>query len=111
MRKLWLAIPLFLLAGCAGAHFKESQIIEADSVEEIQVCQLLKTFTGPGGYRMWGTPYLGNFKNEVLEKAKIMGATHILSRTGDMGIAYINVINVYRCPPVLDKAKEEEREE
>lgn len=111
MRKLWLAITLLLLAGCAGTAFKESKIIEASNAEEVQDCQLLKTFTGPGGYRMWGTPYLGNFKNEVLEKAEKMGATHILWRTRDRGIAYINVINVYRCPAVLDQVKEEEREE
>ena len=111
MRKLCLAIPVLLLAGCAGMPYKESQIIEAGSAKDVQDCQLLKTFAGPGGYRMWGTPYLGNFKNEVLEKAKKMGATHILWRTRDRGIAYINVINVYRCPPVLNKVKEEEREE
>ena len=102
MKKFGLAVSLFMLAGCAGVVGKPSPVMEVGDAEFIKDCRLMETFTGPMGYRMWGPPYIGNFKKEVMEKAEKMGATHMLLRTDVDGIGSTGIINVYQCPPDHD---------
>ncbi len=111
MRKALLAVTLLCLAGCAGFTAKESPIIEVGERDQVEGCQLLKTFREPAGKWMWGTPYIGNFKNEVIKKAEQMGATHILTRYEIDGIDSTCIVNVYKCPPdheIFQKKEEDE---
>ena len=67
MGKLWLIISMLFLCGCAGFPCKECPIVaEVDSAEELHGCSLLKTFSYPGGDFIFGTPYMGDFKNEAI---------------------------------------------
>ncbi len=105
MKKALLIYPLLLLAGCAGLAGRQSAIIEAGDWREVEGCQLLESFQGPSGYRMWGPPMvIGNFKNEVIRKAEIIGGTHILWRNSihwrnkGTGLGETAVLDVYKCP-------------
>ncbi len=110
MARLLLIVSLFVAAGCSGLPCRKSPIVEVGSPLEVQDCQLLKSFYGPGGYRMWGTPYMGNFKNEVFEQAEKMGATHALTRTEirEDELGATTVVNVYKCAPGHEAVKDEE---
>ena len=110
MAKFLLIVSLFVVAGCSWVPCRKSPIVEVGSSLEVRDCQLLKSFYGPGGYRMWGTPYMGNFKNEVFEQAEKMGATHALTRTEiqESEIGATTVVNVYKCPPEHEQLKNEE---
>lgn len=77
----------------------KSPLMEVGNPDQVRDCELVGTFTGPVSDRMWGTPYLGNFKNEAMEKAVKNGATHILWRTNIDGIEFRPVLKAYRCPP------------
>jgi hypothetical protein len=114
MRKILAAIPLFLLAGCAGFLGKPSPVVEVGERDMVKDCQLLTTFRKPAGDWMWGTPYIGCFKNEAIEKAEKMGASHILTRYDIDEFHSELVVYAYKCPPDHDawlemqKEKEEE---
>lgn len=113
MGKLWLIISMLFLCGCAGFPCKECPIVaEVDSAEELHGCSLLKTFSYPGGDFIFGTPYMGDFKNEAIERAGKIGATHILYRPelDGNGIAYTNVVYAYKCPPGYEILRDTEEE-
>ncbi len=105
MNKFWLILTILLLSGCADVPSKKSPLIEVGSPELLTDCTLLKTFTGPESGRFWDTPYLGNFKNEAMEKAEKIGATHILTRPVIDGIESKPVVRAYKCPPGSDAFK------
>jgi hypothetical protein len=122
MKKALLVFSFLLLAGCGGFAGRQSTIIEASTPEEVKGCQFLESFQGPSGYRMWGPPMVvGNFKNEAVQKAKIIGATHILWRNkvywGNnspssykvKGLGETAFVDAYRCP-VSEGNKEDNRE-
>lgn len=113
MKKALLVVSFLLLTGCAALSGKQNTIIEAGEQDEVRDCQLLKTFSAPAGDRMWGTPYLGDFKSKAIQEAERMGATHILFRSEADGIGSVAVIKAYKCPvvPQTDGEKEEYREE
>jgi hypothetical protein len=98
MKKLWLIVPILLLTGCAGFPCKKSPLIEVGNPDQLQDCRLLKTFSGPASDRMWGTPYIGDFKNKAMKKAEEMGATHVLWRAESDGIEFVPVLKAYKCP-------------
>jgi hypothetical protein len=123
MKKALLVFSFLLLAGCGGFAGRQSTIIEVSEREEVKGCQLLESFQGPSGYRMWGPPMvIGNFKNEVIQKAENIGATHILWRNNILwgnnipwsnkvtGLGETAFVDVYKCP-VSKSNKEENREE
>jgi len=109
MRKMLLAVPLFLLAGCAGVFGKPSPVVEVGEMDMVSDCQFLKSFQRPAGDWMWGTPYIGCFKNEAIEKSAKIGATHILTRYEIDGVSSILVVNAYKCPPDHDALREMEK--
>ncbi len=100
MRRLWLILPILFLYGCAGMPCKKSPLVEVDDREQMKDCLLLKTFASQGGEFIFGSPYIGNFKDKAMEEAEQMGATHILYRSEiyGNGIGYANVVYAYRCP-------------
>ena len=98
MKKLWLIVPIFLLTGCAGFPCKKSTLIEVGNLDQLQDCRLLNTYSGPASDRMWGTPYIGDFKNQAMEKAEKIGATHVLWRAESDGIEFVPVLKAYKCP-------------
>jgi hypothetical protein len=49
MRKMLLAVPLFLLAGCAGVFGKPSPVVEVGEMDMVKDCQFLKSFQKPAG--------------------------------------------------------------
>jgi hypothetical protein len=122
MKKALLVFSFLLLAGCGGFAGRQSTIIEASTPEEVKGCQFLESFQGPSGYRMWGPPMVvGNFKNEAVQKARRIGATHILWRNkvywGNnspssykvKGLGETAFVDAYRCP-VSEGNKEDNRE-
>jgi hypothetical protein len=111
MRKVLLVVLLFLLSGCSGVVGKQSTLIQVGEARDVKDCQLLESFMGPTSYRMWGTPYIGNFKNEAMEKAEKMGATHTFFTTEDSSIGSIAVLKAYKCPPDHDMVKQNTEEE
>ncbi len=77
----------------------KSPIHEVGEQEEVKDCQLLKVFSGQAGEFIFGTPYMGNFKNEAIAEAEKIGATHVMYRAElDGGIEYSNVVYAYKCP-------------
>jgi len=99
MKKVLLAVSLLILGGCAGFAGRQSSIIEVGAREQVEGCQLLESFQGPSGYRMWGNPVvIGNFKNEAIQKAEKMGATHILWRTEKTDLGESTFVDAYKCP-------------
>ncbi len=111
MKKALLVFSFLLLAGCGGFAGRQSSIIEVSEREQVKGCQLLASFQGPSGYRMWGPPMvLGNFKNEVMRQAENIGATHILWRNNILwgnyspwsnkvtGLGETAFVDAYRCP-------------
>ncbi len=113
MKKALLVVSLLLLAGCGGFSGKQSTIVEAGEKDEVKDCQLLKTFSTPAGDRVWGTPYLGDFKYKAMQEAEKMGATHILFRSESDGIGSVAVMKAYKCPVNQETGgeKEENREQ
>jgi hypothetical protein len=121
MKETLLFFSFLLLAGCGGFSGRQSTIIEASAPEEVKGCQFLESFQGPSGYRMWGPPMvIGNFKNEAIQKAERIGATHILWRNKILwnnppesnkvkGLRETAFVDAYKCP-VRDGFKEENRE-
>jgi len=109
MAKLWLILTIFILYGCAG---NPGRLVEVGNKEQLKDCHLLKTFTEPGGYFVFGPPIMGNFKNEAIEKAEKMGATHILFRSelNGNGVEETNVIYAYKCPPGYNVFQNKEEE-
>jgi hypothetical protein len=123
VKKVLLFFSFLLLAGCGGFAGRQSIIIEASDREQVKGCQLLESFQGPSGYRMWGPPMvIGNFKNEAIQKAERIGATHILWRNKVLwsnnshwsnkvkGLGETAFVDAYKCP-VSEGNKEENREE
>ncbi len=110
MGKLWLILPLLFLCGCAGMPCKKSPLIEVGDPEQVEGCQLLKTFVGQAGDFIFGTPYIGNYKDKAMEEAEQMGATHVLYRAEIIGngIGYTNVIYAYKCEQVEETLQNEE---
>jgi hypothetical protein len=108
MKKLWLIIPILLLSGCAGMPCKKSPLVEVGNADQLKDCQLLKTYIGPASDRMWGTPYIGNFKNKAMENAEKMGATHILWRSESDGIEFKPVLKAFKCPVNVDVFRNQE---
>ncbi len=99
MKKSLVVVSLLLLVGCGGFSGKQSTIVEADVPYQVKDCQFLKSFKGPSGYRMWGTPMIiGNFKNEAIQKAEKIGATHILWRNESAGLGETAFVDAYKCP-------------
>jgi hypothetical protein len=111
MRKVLFVVSLLLLSGCAGVLGKPTPVVEVGEGEMVKDCQLLGSIRGPESFRMWGTPYIGNFKNEAREKAEKMGATHIQWTTDDSYISSIAVVKAYKCPPGHDAVKQNAEEE
>jgi hypothetical protein len=99
MNMFWMILPILFLSGCAGMPCKKSPLIQVGNPDQIQDCHLLKTFTGPVSYRMWGTPYIGNFEDQAMDEAEKMGATHVLWRSNIDGIESTPVLKAYKCPP------------
>ncbi len=99
MKKLWLIVSILLLSGCAGVFGEKSALIEVGNPDQLQDCRFLKSFAGPASDRMWGTPYIGDFKNKAIEEAEKIGATHFLWRSVSDGIEFIPVLKAYKCPP------------
>ena len=106
MKKILFFVSVLLLSGCAG-----SPLIQVGDARDVKDCQLLKTFSGPTSYRMWGTPYTGNFTSEAMEKAEKMGATHTHLTTEDSSIGSTIVLNAYKCPPDHDAMRQNREEE
>lgn len=105
MKIALMFLSLFLLAGCGGFAGRQSTIIEASDREQVKGCQLLESFQGPSGYRMWGPPMvIGNFKNEAIREAEKIGATHILWRYSiiwrnkSTGLGETAFVDAYKCP-------------
>jgi hypothetical protein len=114
MKKALLVIAFLIMAGCGGFTGRQSTIIEVSEREEVKSCLFLKSFQGPSSYRFWGPPtVIGNFKNEAIQKAETIGATHILWRTVNTGLCETAFIDAYKCPPsdVTKSDEEEIREE
>jgi hypothetical protein len=111
MRKVLFVLSLFILSGCGAFAGKESPLIQVGELREVEGCQFLKSFIGPESYGMYGTPYIGNFKNEALEKAEKLGATHTLWATDDAGIKSRGVLKAYKCPPEYNIVKPEAEEQ
>jgi hypothetical protein len=112
MGKLWLVLPILFLFGCAGMPCKKSPLIEVDNREQVKDCRLLRTFVGRAGEFIYGTPYMGNFKDDAMEEAEKMGATHILYRAELIGggIEYTNVVYAYKCPENYELFRDEDEE-
>ena len=123
MKKTLLIFSFLLMTGCGGFVGRQSAIIEVSNREEVKGCQILASFQGPSGYRMWGSPMvIGNFKNEAIQKAENIGATHILWRNKILwreyspwsnkvaGVGETAFVDAYKCP-VNGGIKEENREE
>ncbi len=112
MGKLWLILSFLLLYGCAGMPCKKSPLLEVGYPEQMRDCQLLKTFVSQGGGFIVGTPYIGNFKNNAMEQAERMGATHILYKAelDGGGIGYSNVVYAYKCPEGYETSLKEDEE-
>ncbi len=113
MKKALLVFSFLLLTGCGGFAGRQSTIIEVSDREQVKGCQLLESFQGPSGYRMWGPPMvIGNFKNEVIQKAEMIGATHILWRKNVLwrnkgtGLTETAFVDAYKCP--VSEGNEEE---
>ena len=101
MSKIWLSLAVLILYGCAGIFGQQGKsIVEVGNKEQIRECQLLKIFTAPGGDFIFGPPIMLDFKIEAKEKARKMGATHILYRAelNGNGIKETNVVYAYKCP-------------
>lgn len=111
MRKVLFVVSLLLLSGCAGVVGKPRPLIQVGDARDVKDCRLLESFTGPTSYRMWGTPYIGNFINEAMEKAEKMGATHTLLTTEDSSLGSTTVLKAYKCPPDHDTVKQNTEEE
>ncbi len=101
MKRLLLSVLLFLLAGCAGRPCMKTQIVEVGNRYQVADCQLLHTFTWPGGGLIFEAPYTGNFKDEAIAQAEKIGATHILYRSeiDGNGVGVTGVVYAYKCPP------------
>ncbi len=110
-KTLLIFISFLLLAGCGGFAGRQSTIIEASDREQVKGCKLLASFQGPSGYRMWGPPMvIGDFKNEAIQKAEMLGATHILWRNKILwreyspwsnkvaGLGETAFVDAYKCP-------------
>jgi hypothetical protein len=104
-------VSLLLLSGCAGIVGNPSPLIQVGDARDVKDCQLLESFSGPSSYRMWGTPYLGNFTKEAMEKAEKLGATHTLSTMEDSSLGATAVLKAYKCPPDHDAAMQNTEEE
>jgi hypothetical protein len=111
MKKVLLVLSLFILSGCGMFAGKESPLIQVGDLRDVEGCQYLKSFKGPESYRMYGTPYIGNFKNEAMEKAEKMGATHTLWTSEDTSISSRGVLKAYKCPPEYNVVKPDTQEE
>ncbi len=123
MKKTLLIFSFLFLAGCGGFAGRQSTIVEASTPEQVKGCKLLASFQGPSGYRMWGPPMvIGDFKNEAIQKAEMLGATHILWRNKILwrdytpwsnrvtGLSETAFVDAYKCP-VSEAEKEKNREE
>ena len=110
MRKMLLAVSLFLLAGCAGVFGKQSPVVEVGERDMVKDCELLTTFTQPAGYWMMGVPYTGCYKYDALQRAEKVGATHVLWRQDLDGIQSTGILYAYKCPPDHDARREMEKE-
>ncbi len=110
MKKALLVVSLMLLAGCGGFSGKQSTIMEVGLPYEVKDCRLLQSFKGPSGYRMWGNPMnIGNFKNEAIQKAEKIGATHILWRNESADLVETAFVEAYKC--LVDQDEMRNREE
>jgi hypothetical protein len=111
MRKVLVVVALLLLSGCAWGTGKPGSLIQVGTASEVKGCRLLESFTGPTSYRMWGTPYTGDFTSKAMEKAEKIGATHTLSVMEDSSLGYTAVLRAYKCPPdhdlIMQNAEEE----
>ena len=111
MRKVLFVVSLLLLSGCAGVTGKPSPLIQVGAASDVKGCKLLESFSGPTSYRMWGTPYTGDFTKEAMQKAEKIGATHTLSTTEDSSLGFTAVLKAYKCPPDHDAAMQDTEEE
>ena len=111
MRKVLFVLSLFMLSGCGMFAGKQSPLIQVGDAMDVKDCQLLESFSGPTSYRMWGTPYLGNFTNEAMAKAEKIGATHTLLTAEESSIGSTAVLKAYKCPPDHDAVKQDTEEE
>ena len=110
MRKVLFVASLFILSGCSAFTVKQSPLIQVGSSADVKDCKLLESFRGPTSYRMWGTPYLGNFANEAMAKAEKIGATHTRLTEESSSIGSIAVLRAYKCPPDHNSVKEKSEE-
>lgn len=124
MKKTLLVFSILFLAGCGGFTGRQSTIVEVSDQEQVKGCQFLESFQGPTGYRMWGPPMvIGNFKSEAIQKAEMLGATHILWRNKILwgynippwsnrvrGFGETAFVDAYKCP-VNEGYQEEKRDE
>jgi hypothetical protein len=108
--KILLVVSLLLLAAIAELSCMKTKLIEVGKRDQVTNCRLLKAFDWPAGDWIFGTPYTGNFKDEAIEKAEKIGATHILYRSelNGNGIGSTNVVYAYKCPPDLDTFQNKE---
>ncbi len=111
MKKALLIFSFLFLSGCGGFAGRQSTVTEASDRAQVRGCQFLASFQGPSGYRMWGPPMvIGNFKNEAIQKAEMLGATHILWRYNILwrdnnpwsnkakGLGETAIVDAYKCP-------------
>jgi hypothetical protein len=110
MKKVLFVVSLLLLSGCAGVVGEPSPVHEVGEVDMVKDCRLLGSIEGPSSYRMWGTPFMGNFKSEALAKAEKMGATHVWFTTVNDSIGSTAVVKAYTCPANYDATKNNEDE-
>lgn len=110
MKKVLFVVSLLLLSGCAGVVGEPSPVIEVGDAYMVKGCQFLGSIEGPSSYRMWGTPYMGNFKNEALAKAEKMGATHVRFTTVDSDLGSTAIVKAYKCPANYDLGRNDDDE-
>lgn len=95
-----LLVALALLSGCTGVSARAEKIRQFKGQTEMPGCEFLATMTGTSG---WGgsagnSMGINNARNEVLDRAAGMDATHVVWLEGNASWATTVTGEAWKCP-------------
>ncbi len=103
MRSVCLIAVSIALSNSAFALDYSNHIVVVDE-GQVRDCRQLDTIEAREGYRMMGTPEAANgFKDEVLKKAREMGATHVTWTYVDSQLRRTIYGRIYTCDTAIVK--------
>ena len=99
VNKIIFLIALVSLVGCSTTLSKKAQKVKLADINMVKGCQLLDTVDGSSSVgNLMSSTGAKNAKNEVIEKAARLGATHIVLTGSAGGYTPYASGNAYKCP-------------